>query len=414
MKLLDKNISTSSLNFARGRMKRVAVVVGVNAYKNPFNPLFHAVEDARLVAGFLEQRLGFKTIFLDNPLASDVESVLDFIVRDSSDATERFQLPNRTEILASDFRLDDDSVFVFYFAGHGMCLGGAPNQSLLCSEANGFLARGRAGASGAISPDVLADLSRSGRGDMFFCYDVCRTTGRGESAPQEGGAGLRDATAFPKDDEGRSVVVHGARLTLSSCADGDQANDDGNFATALVREMTLLVDKGLDVRIDQPFVERVASKLEDGQRPELAGTPLILAPGKSAPVKTSSRSETEAGKVVVTLDDFKLKNWAIRVEWGLSVLIWGSLLILLFSMNSILSGRSFSPLWGVLSILILFVAPHLGVGVVFATGCLLSTDKRSQKNAETDGFLKRMGKASATSVVVVFFLWLIILGSIFS
>ena len=48
MKLLDKNISTSSLNFARRRMKRVAVVVGVNAYKNPFNPLFHAVEDARL------------------------------------------------------------------------------------------------------------------------------------------------------------------------------------------------------------------------------------------------------------------------------------------------------------------------------------------------------------------------------
>ncbi len=263
-------------------MKKIAIVVGVDSYEPPYNKLTRAIDDARKVAGFLERRLGFKVLFLANPTASQVEATLLRVAPDPD-------APLVEE--DAEYRLEDDSIFFFYFAGHGLCVGGAPGQSLLCSDANSLLVKGVGGALGAVSPDAMSAISRAGRGYMFFCYDVCQTAGRAGAAPQEGGAGLRDATAFSKDSSGNRSALRGVRLTLSSCADGCQANDDGAFATALVEEMARLLNAGCEVRLDQALVDRVATKLDPDQRPELAGTPFTLVSGL--------KDESEAPKLIV-------------------------------------------------------------------------------------------------------------------
>ncbi len=93
---------------------RIALVIGVNNYSDSYyNDLKGAVTDASLIYGFLQFQNGFETIFLPNPKLEDVLNAL-------------------TKILA---RLDDDSVFIFYFAGHGLTIGDSDRAALLCSDA---------------------------------------------------------------------------------------------------------------------------------------------------------------------------------------------------------------------------------------------------------------------------------------
>ena len=237
--------------------RKLALVVGNNSYTEPYSRLSHAVEDASVVAGFLRHRLEFDVVSLYNKTASDVDKTLLNLVRS----------------------LTNDSLFFFYFAGHGLCVGNSQKQSLLCVDASELLLEGVGSAPGAISPGALAAISRMGRGDMFFCLDVCRTqTLRQKGGPeiQRGGAGLRDAVTRPNGKQGS---VRGRRLTLSSCADGQGANDDGAFANALVSEMKRLLDAGCELKLDDNLVEAVEKRLQCGQTPVLDGERFVLVSG---------------------------------------------------------------------------------------------------------------------------------------
>lgn len=243
------------------KSRKFALVVGNDIYPEPFQSLSKATTDASRVAGFLEQRLEFDVTQLHNESASTVLSALLKIVK----------------------QLTDDSQFFFYFAGHGLCVGASSKQSLLCADASELLLDGVVSASGAISPDALAAISRQGRGDMFFCLDVCRTQTlrrRAGSEVQRGGEGLRDAAARPN---GKLGTVQGRRLILSSCADGEGAFDDGSFASALVSEMKQALDGGYELELGYDLVRRVTKRLKHGQTPQLDGTPFVLVPGKRRP-----------------------------------------------------------------------------------------------------------------------------------
>ncbi|MBQ9813180.1 MAG: SUMF1/EgtB/PvdO family nonheme iron enzyme [Thermoguttaceae bacterium] len=250
--------------------EKFALVVGNNTYPDPYRELAKAVEDASEVAGFLKRRLGFETTILYNKTAAEVTKKLRKLVE----------------------KLKDDSQFFFYFAGHGLVVGNAESQSLLCTDADELLLHNVQGAPGAIGPEVLPTISRLGRGDMFFCLDVCRAqTLRQTEGPeiQRGGAGLRNAVSRPQDPgSGRPARIFGRRLTLSSCADGQGANDDGLFATALVDEMERLYEGGYEVRLDQNLVDAVQKRLRLGQIPALSGTPFVLVPGTRRPSEPRS------------------------------------------------------------------------------------------------------------------------------
>ena len=251
------------------KSRKLALVVGNDIYPEPFQSLSKATTDASRVAGFLEQRLEFDVTQLHNESASTVVSALLKIVK----------------------QLTDDSQFFFYFAGHGLCVGASSKQSLLCADASELLLDGVVSASGAISPDALAAISRQGRGDMFFCLDVCRTQTlrqRGGSEVQRGGDGLRDAAARPN---GKRGTVQGRRLILSSCADSEGAFDDGSFASALVSEMKQALDGGYELELGYDLVLRVTKRLKHGQTPQLDGTPFVLFPGRK--VKSQHRDEGE-------------------------------------------------------------------------------------------------------------------------
>ncbi len=239
--------------------QKIALVVGNNLYESPFRPLEGAIRDAARIAGFLEFSLGFQTKVLDNPTARDVTKELHRIVK----------------------TLTPDSKFFFYFAGHGLCVGGSANQSLLCRDADELLLEG-VEAAGQISPEALAAISRKGNGDMFFCLDVCRSQTLRQKdglVKQAGSEGLRDAISKPSETSGLPAKIRGRRLILSSCADGQCANDDGVFAKALVEEMTNLLKIGRDLELGYELLKRIAPRLKLDQTPELSGTPFVLVPG---------------------------------------------------------------------------------------------------------------------------------------
>ena len=249
------------------KRQKLALVVGNDIYPAPFRSLLTATTDAGRVAGFLEQRLGFDVTPLNNRTASEVMATLSSLVK----------------------KLTDDSQFFFYFAGHGLCVGASPKQSLLCSDASELLLDG-VDSAGAISPAALAAFSRKGRGDMFFCLDVCRTQTlqqKGGPEIQRGGAGLRDAVARPN---GRRGAVRGRRLTLSSCEDGKGASDDGAFANAFIRELTKLKDAGVEGEIGQYLVGAIARRLRFSQIPQLDGSPFSIFPG--TPILNFIRDES--------------------------------------------------------------------------------------------------------------------------
>ena len=259
--------------------QKIALVVGNDIYPEPYRSLANATTDAGRVAGFLEQRLRFDVTPLNNRSASEVMLSLSSLVE----------------------KLTDDSQFFFYFAGHGLCVGDSKDQSLLCSDASDLLLDGVVSAPGAISPAALAAISRRGRGDMFFCLDVCRTQTlqqMGGPEIQRGGKGLRDAAAYPNGMKG---TVQGRRLVLSSCADGQGAFDDGSFAKALLEEMGRLLDGGYELELGYDLVKMVTKRLKFGQTPELSGTPFILVPGICKPVDEPLQPPVSPGKTPLQL-----------------------------------------------------------------------------------------------------------------
>lgn len=249
--------------------KFYALVVGIDDYKNKaFNNLTGAVRDAKRMAAFFRERMkvdgGYRAadvvvVLLENPTSQQVRESFDEIVN----------------------RLAEDSVFVFYFAGHGLCLPGAERPSLLCSEAMDALLDGAVGA-GELTPQFITAKSRNGVGDMLFVFDVCRNglySGRaGDRQRQKGMRGLCRNVVNKKGRARKS----GRRCTLSSCSDGEYASDDGAFVDAMLAEWDAALVSNQSVFIGWDFVKRVSNRLRAKrlrQRPELAGTPIALTPG---------------------------------------------------------------------------------------------------------------------------------------
>ncbi|MBR0224465.1 MAG: SUMF1/EgtB/PvdO family nonheme iron enzyme [Thermoguttaceae bacterium] len=245
--------------------KFYALVVGVDTYKDDeFRNLEGATRDARELAKFFRERLpsdgGYResdveVVLLENPTSEEVRDKFHKIVN----------------------KLDNESVFVFYFAGHGLCLAGMNQPSLLCIDAMGSLKHGGSSA-GEISPQFVTVESRTGRGDMLFIFDVCRTevfVSRGGHWKQKGMKGLsRNVTNKKKRPRGT-----GRRCTLSSCSDGEEANDRGYFLKAVIAEWGNSLAQGQGLAVGYEYVGRVKRRLEEyrcWQSPDFEGDSFTL------------------------------------------------------------------------------------------------------------------------------------------
>ena len=234
---------------------RRALIIGVNEYdSHAIVNLQGAVRDAEVVGEFFRAGLPtesrFETTLLLNPTSSEVLAAL----------------------LAIQKELDDDSTFVFYFAGHALVLKDHSGASLLCRDASEYVLSGATDC-GTISPAVLQQFSRNGRGKMFFCFGASR---RGASARGVSG----DSDSFRLRDWWRKPTAH--RFSLYSCHDGECCRDDGVFADTLVAEMKSLVAAGREITLDDKFVEAVAKRMRESeprQTPDGSGTPFTLVPG---------------------------------------------------------------------------------------------------------------------------------------
>ncbi len=236
---------------------RRALVVGVDRYDSEMiMQLRSAVRDARKFAEFfsgeLPEERRFETTLLANPTSQDVLAALESIQRE----------------------LDDESTFVLYFAGHGVCVNRGCGRLFLCRDASRYLLSGSTDC-GSVSLGVLNEFSREGRGKMFFCFDASRT-----SSSERGVAsatGTRDVqTVFSSP-----IPNAGPRFSLSSCGANKPCADDGAFVDALVAEMRATVAAGRDLVLGDEFVSGVTKRLRDlgsRQTPEASGAPFVLIP----------------------------------------------------------------------------------------------------------------------------------------
>ena len=254
--------------FEKNRGEFYALIVGNDVYDpKVFVNLNGAVRDAEKLAKFFEKKLpgadGYQeeqvhVTLLKNPTSEQVRKKFNAIVK----------------------HLDDSSVFVFYFAGHGLCLPGMDKPSLLCSDAMEALKYGAVSA-GEISPQFIAATSRDGWGDMLFIFDACRNNifvDRSVSAKQTRMRGLcRDAVSKRGRDRNS-----GNRCTLCSCGYGEQANDDGDFINSVIGEWTESLQNGAGLAVGWEFASRVSQRLRAKrcrQRPEFKGDSFALTPG---------------------------------------------------------------------------------------------------------------------------------------
>ena len=261
-----------------------ALIIGNDVYdEKDFANLSGATRDARKLSDFIQSRFSsadcygpgqVKITLLTNPTSWEVRSAFSEIVN----------------------LLDDESTFFFYFSGHGLCLNGEDRPSLLCRDAMEALLDGAVGA-GEIAPRFITSMSRRGRGNMFFCFDVCRSavfTGHGVPSPLRMKGLCRDATS----KKGRDADS-GNRCALTSCRDRELASDDGSFVDAIIAEWDASLASRRGVFIGWTFVKRVSNRLRAKrlrQRPEMSGTPFALTPGAEESVVESHRDDVQPGR----------------------------------------------------------------------------------------------------------------------
>ena len=249
--------------------------IGVNEYdRDCYNNLSGAIEDASKMGAFFQYGLpeGYRfdrVKLMDNPTESEVSQYLE-------DAIDR---------------LSADSFFVFYFSGHGLFHRNTGQQFLLCRDASRKLLDGYAG-SGALSLDAMRWFSQHGKGNMFFCYDVCRRDIL--AGPDFGGAsGFKDATSEPPD---KRAGGSGSRWSLLSCGDGELAQDNGCFVDAFLAEMKDVLKYGRELKLCDELVDGTIERLRRAgvnQTPESghSGTTIILAPGLKKGAGGNGRDE---------------------------------------------------------------------------------------------------------------------------
>jgi len=161
-------------------MKRVALFVGVNRYKDPsVQPLKFAERDATELYGFFKHRTGYD--YVDYLLSPDSESIL-----------------GRVEHITSN--LGPGDLFLFFFAGHGVEFNG---KHLLLTP--GALLRRLKHSQQVVPVDLLKDETRRSGVSRVLVFDACRldplrTRGLGGGDGIKGTRALRDIVLSGEDD----------------------------------------------------------------------------------------------------------------------------------------------------------------------------------------------------------------------
>ena len=167
-------------------MKRKALFIGVNDYRDPeIRNLSCSVRDAISMHDIFEE-LGYQTNLLENPGKGDVFHAIRKITSD---------------MVAGD-------QFLFYFAGHGFTDSG--QHLLFCADdIHEHLRFHRAG----IPFDLLEMETRKGGYDRAFLLDACQSdflTGtRGEDATTRDLVAISDMVPKSEDVTGAFYVLQG-------------------------------------------------------------------------------------------------------------------------------------------------------------------------------------------------------------
>ena len=245
-------------------MVREILAIGVNAYNDPrYVNLQGAHADAAAVLSFFANELPKERRFEVATLQEDpeVEEVKDYLES------------------ALD-RQDDDSTFIFYFAGHGVSVG--DEQFLLCRDASEASTEGEGSVcAGALDMEYMRRFSQRGKGNILFIYDVCRSAVENGKDDFGGASGFKDCTSEAPNPE--EYGGSGLRFAVVSCGAGERSTDDGRFVAALLDEMRERLNAGESVCLDDALVQGTYDRLgKGGQRPEASGAPFDLAPACAA------------------------------------------------------------------------------------------------------------------------------------
>ena len=186
-------------------MKRVAIISGVNHYKDSdIRDLRYAVEDTRKIANLLEQA-GFETRYLYDASQGHHQDELDRMAR----------------------TLTPDDLLLFYFSGHGVDVNG--RHLLLCQDARD--ASLRFGRGGLWVEELKETFAHSGA-NRVFVLDTCREallTRKGVVNEMKGSATLRDMATVPTVPD----IAAGTLTILCACDEGDTAQEDGDLGHGL-------------------------------------------------------------------------------------------------------------------------------------------------------------------------------------
>ena len=247
-------------------VKRLALVAGTNRYLDEaINDLRYAQPDAHQVDKMLT-RVGFDTRFLADPSHDLLWEELERCIRD----------------------LHPGDLFVLYFSGHGVEIGG--QHLLLCANADER--RLRYGRGGVWCDEIAERLSETGA-DRVLILDTCREPvrkRRGMVAEMKTVA-LRNLSLAGRSEE---FEERGAVAILCSCDEGDAAQESrslgqGLFSQALLdicrdaeqSRSRLQVDSGLQSRLRKRMKELARQyRLSTVQRPwvKAAGEAPVLIP----------------------------------------------------------------------------------------------------------------------------------------
>ena len=195
-------------------MKRVALFIGVNDYKDKaFNSLTCARKDAEALKEEFARHFNNTVLLRDNKVTPD-------------------SIINSIETLTTDLTTND--LFLFYFAGHGYELNG--EHLLICPKTRSKLLQNKRGV---ISLLDVRDMSAIAGVKRLFILDCCRS-----DLFSGGRAGMyrcpasRDSSmeAIVRQDDDDAIIPP---LILHACGSGQQAYEDtetgqGYFTKALL------------------------------------------------------------------------------------------------------------------------------------------------------------------------------------
>ena len=230
-------------------MKRRALFVGINNYRNGIQPLSCAKRDADELR-ILFARAGFATDIMTNEEASGADAV-------------------RVRIRAITKDLGPGDLFVFYFAGHGVYRDG--RQLLVCADAT--YATCAAWQSGAerVSPvgtlplaEVVADTN--GSFERAFLLDMCRTDLREGQRGVARCTGVRDLVPvdLPSGRQANWTYFY-------SCDEGQAALEvpearRGLFSLALSNVFANRLEKCRRLLLDEKFVGEMENEMHSVAR----------------------------------------------------------------------------------------------------------------------------------------------------